>query len=91
MKNLKLKDGFITYETDGEQIMVATGSAVDLFHGIVRSNRTAAYIIECLKKDTSFDKIVNTMANKFDAPKDVIENDVKDILKKLRSVGVLDE
>lgn len=88
---MKLKDGFITYETDGEQIMVAVGSADGLFHGLIRSNSTAAYIVECLKNDTTVDEIVGAMASKFDAPKDIISRDVEDILNKLRSVGALDE
>ena len=45
---MKLKDEFITYETDGEQIMVAAGT--DSFSGLVRSNETAGFIVECLKK-----------------------------------------
>ena len=45
---MRLKDEFITYETDGEQIMVAAGT--DSFSGLVRSNETAGFIVECLKK-----------------------------------------
>lgn len=46
---MRLKDEFITYETDGEQIMVAAGT--DSFSGLVRSNETAGFIVECLKKN----------------------------------------
>lgn len=86
---MKLKEGFITKETDGEQIMVAVGSAK--FAGIVRSNKTAAFIVDCLKKDTTKEAIVDAMAEKYDAPKDVISADVEKILAKLRSIGALDE
>lgn len=34
---MKLKSGFITHETDGEQIMVGTGNVS--FAGLVRSNK----------------------------------------------------
>ena len=47
---MKLKEGFITYVTDGEQLMVAAGRAADTFHGLVRSNESAAFIVDCLKK-----------------------------------------
>lgn len=88
---MKLKDGFVTYVTDGEQIMVAVGSAADAFHGLVRSNRTAAYIIECLKKDTTPEHIVDSMLSMFDVPRNVIMKDTTQIIDQLRSIGAIDE
>ena len=51
---MKLKNEFITHETDGEQIMVSAGTS---FNGIVKSNKTAAFIVNCLKTDTTPAKI----------------------------------
>lgn len=86
---MKLKEGFITHETDGEQIMVAAGDVS--FTGLVRSNKTAAFIVDSLKTETTKDAIVEAMTAKYDAPKEVIEKDVERILEKLRSIGALDE
>ena len=86
---MKLKNGFITHEMGEQQVMVAAGDAK--FSGLVRSNKTAAFIVDCLKEETSKETIVNTMIEKYDAPKDVIERDVEKILDKLRSIGALDE
>ena len=88
---MKLKDGFITYETDGEQIMVAAGASADVFHGLVRSNETAAFIVNALKKETTVDRIVDSLSKIYDAPKTVIEQDTKIIISKLRSIGAVDE
>ena len=85
---MKLKDGFITYETNGEQMMVAAGHVG--FHGMVRGNRTAAFIIDCLKTETTQEAIVDKMADTFDAPKEMIAEDVARILAKLRTIGALD-
>ncbi len=86
---MKLKDGFITRQTDGEQIMVAVGDVG--FAGLVRSNKTAAFIVDCLKSETTKEEIVDAMSQKYDAPKDVLDRDVEKILAKLRSIGALDE
>ena len=86
---MKLKDGFITHEMDGEQIMVAAGEAK--FSGLVRSNPTAAFIVNCLKKQTTAREIVAAMVEKYDAPQAVIAADVEKILSQLRSIGALDE
>ena len=75
---MKLKDEFITYETDGEQIMVAAGT--DSFSGLVRSNETAGFIVECLKKTVTED----------DTSEAVVRRDVKGILKKLDSIGAIE-
>ena len=55
---MKLKTGFITHTIGKEQMMVATGPAGKDFHGLVRSNETAAFIVDCLKKETTEEEIV---------------------------------
>ena len=44
---MRLKDTFITHDSDQEQVLIDVTSS---FAGLVRSNRTAAFIVECLKK-----------------------------------------
>ena len=85
---MKLKDTYITHDSDGEQILLDTSSS---FAGLIRSNKTAAFIGECLKDDTTQEKIVEAMFGKYDAPKEVLAKDVSDVIEKLRKVGALDE
>ena len=85
---MKLKDNYITHDSDGEQILLDTSSS---FAGLIRNNKTAAFIVECLKEDTTEEKIVEAMLEKYDAPKDVLAKDVSDVIEKLRKVGALDE
>ncbi len=84
---MKLKDTFITYTASGEHTMVATEG----FSGIVRSNKTAAFIIEALKEPTTAEAIIDAMAAKYDAPREVIERDVAAVLEKLRSIGAIED
>ena len=85
---MKLKDTYITHDSDGEQILLDTSSS---FAGLIRNNKTAAFIVECLKEDTTQEKIVEAMFEKYDAPKDVLAKDVSEVIEKLRKVGALDE
>ena len=85
---MKLKESYITHDSDGEQILLDTSSS---FAGLIRNNKTAAFIVECLKEDTTQEKIVEAMLEKYDAPKDVLAKDVSDVIEKLRKVGALDE
>lgn len=86
---MKIKDGFIIHETNGEQIMVAAGNIK--FAGLVRNNESAAFIVDCLKVDTTLGEILNKMSEKYDAPREVMKRDIEKILNKLKSIGALDE
>lgn len=86
---MKLKDGFITHATDGEHITVSAGGSK--FNGLIRSNKTAGFIVECLKEDTTEEAIIKKMLEKYDAPREVIASDVAAILANLRKIGALDE
>ena len=85
---MKLKDTCITHDSDGEQILLDTSSS---FAGLIRNNKTAAFIVECLKEDITEENIVEAMFEKYDAPKEVLAKDVSDVIEKLRKVGALDE
>ena len=86
---MKLKDGFITHEAEDGQIMVDL--VPKRFSGLIRSNHTAAYIINCMKVETTPEYIVELMSSKYDAPRDVLERDVQTVIAKLRSVDAIDE
>lgn len=88
---MKLHNGFITYATGDEQIMVAAGSASDVFRGMVRSNATAAYIIDCLKSEISLEELTDKLCSRYDAPRQIISRDLAKVLDTLRKIGALDE
>ena len=88
---MKLHNGFITYSTGAEQIMVAAGNASDVFRGMVRSNETAAFIIDCLKEEISRQALLEKLCARYDAPADIIDRDLERVLESLRRIGALDE
>ena len=85
---MKLKENYIVQEIDGEQFMVAVGG--EAFNGIVRSNETAAFIVDCLKEETTMDAIVDRMCAEYDAPKETIAADVAEIINTLRGIHALE-
>ena len=80
---MKLKDTFVTQEMDGEQVMVEADGG---FAGMVRSNATAAFIIDQLKTETTKEAILDAMCKKYDAPRAVMAEDVDMVLP--RSTGL---
>lgn len=86
---MKLKSTFISQDIDDTRFLVPVGG--EAFSGIVKGNTSAAFILDCLKTDTTEEQIVDAMCRKYDAPRNVIAADVKEILQKLRSVGAIEE
>ena len=86
---MKLKSDFITQTIEDTQFLVPIGA--EAFQGIVRSNQMAAFIVDCLKADTTEEKIVDAMCAKYDAPRAEIAADVKEIISTLRGINALEE
>ncbi len=86
---MKLKSDFITQVIDDTQFLVPLGG--ESFQGIVRSNKTAAFIVDCLKEETTEEAIVDAMCEKYDAPRATIAADVAKVLDTLRGIHALEE
>lgn len=89
---MRLARGFITHTIGEEQMMVAAGPASKRFHGMVQSNSTAAFIVDCLKKPTTEDTIVDAVLSHYaGVDRQTVVEDVREILSQLRSIHALDE
>lgn len=86
---MKLKDGFITRTVQGTQMMVAVDGSAANFHGLVRSNETAAFIVDCLKSDTTEEQIVDHLLGEYNVSREVAQRDVHAILEKLYGIGAI--
>ncbi len=86
---MKLKQTFIVYEAGEDTFLTAVGG--EAFSGLVRLNKTAAFIVGCLDHDTTREEVIGRMTDTYDAPEDVIARDVDRVLDKLREVGALEE
>lgn len=86
---MKLKSDFIVQDVDDTQFLVPLGH--ESFNGIARSNKTAAFIVNCLKEETTKEQIVDAMCAEYNAPRETIAADVEEILNTLRSIHALEE
>ncbi|MBP5581609.1 MAG: PqqD family protein, partial [Ruminococcus sp.] len=76
--------------TKGEHITVSTTGTK--FNGLIRSNPTAAFIVESLKTETTEGAVVDKLLAKYDVDRSTAEKDVAEIISKLRAIGaVIDE
>ena len=86
---MKLKPDFISQDIDGVRFLVPVGE--ESFKGVIKGNKTAAFIVDRLTEETTEEEIVAAMCEKYDAPRETISADVKAIVEKLREIGALTE
>lgn len=87
---MRLRPNFLTHKTKGEHYMISTSNTK--FNGIVKNNETAAFIIECLKEDTTESAIVDNLLSEYKgADRPIVERDVANIIGKLRSIEAIEE
>lgn len=87
---MKLKEGFITYNTGDENLLIATGEAGKSFNGIVRNNETAAFIAELLKEEITEEEIVNRILDTYDVDEKTAKKDVRKLLDTFKREGFLE-
>ena len=87
---MKLKKEVVLGNIDGNDFAIATGKLSKKVHGLMNNNKTAAYVFELLQKEQTRESIVDAMCEKYDAPREVIAADVKELLEKLDELGILD-
>ena len=85
---MKLKKEFITHDTGKEQLMISAGGS---FNGMVRSNSTAAAIIDLIKTETTEEAVIEAMLNIYDVDREVLTADVRKVIDTLRGIGAIDE
>ena len=88
---MKLNPEFMIQEIGDSTILVPVGNAGKLFHGIVQLNSTGAFIINCLKQDTTEESIKTAIAAEYEATEEEITQSVQETLDKLRECGALIE
>ncbi len=86
---MKLKNEFIVHNIGDETLLVPTAEAS--FHGLVQGNKTVDTILSCLKEDTTEEKILDSLKEKYDGDEADMRTDIADVIKRLRAIGAIDE
>ena len=86
---MKLKSDFITQTIEDVQFLLSVAGRH--FNGIIRSNETAAFIVDQLKEETTEAAIVDALLREYDAEREAAEKDVARIIDLLRSNNILEE
>jgi hypothetical protein len=88
---MKLNPEFIIQQVGDSVVLVPVGEAAGKFHGIVQMNKTAAFIASCMQEETTEEKIIAAMGEKYEGTGGEFAESVRNTLEKLRECGALEE
>jgi len=88
---MKVKNTVIVRELDGEFVAVDTGIGKDRFSGMIRMNKTGAFVLDCLAEETDTDAIVRKMTERYDVDEETARENVLRVAEALRGAGLLVE
>ncbi len=87
---MKLKEGVIVNEIDGQTLAVDAGSGRERFNGLVRMNKTGGFIVGLLQNETDMDAIVRALTEKYDVTAEVARVNAAKVIDALAGAGLLE-
>ncbi len=87
---MKLKSSFVVHSIANSQIMVPIGESADSFHGFLRSNETAAFLVDNLKEDTSKEQLVQKLLDEYEVDEIEASKAVDYVVEMLNTIGALE-
>ena len=88
---MKIKNGYILKKVAGSNIVMATGEESNNFKGVITFNEVGADVFTMLDGVNSVDKIVETISAKYDAPSEIVKEDVLNFIEKMKAQGLVEE
>lgn len=88
---MRLKYEFSINQIGDNYVAVPLGSSIVSFNGILKLNQEAAYIIETLNSDITYDKLLETVAEHFACDVEEAKENVDSIVSGLKEADLLAE
>lgn len=87
---MRIDQRFILREVAGEYIVVPTGKKAESCKGLIFLNSSGAFLWSCLQEECTQEELVSQMLQEYDAPVDVLWEDLKQFLLKMQEIGCLE-
>lgn len=88
---MKLKQGFMLHSVGNENVVVPVGERTKTFHGMIRLNRSGAFLWENMKGEFTAQTLVAALLDRYEVEEAVAADTVTKFLDTLSKNDLLDE
>ena len=88
---MKRNTNFILREIAGENILVATGEAAQIFNGMITLNEVASFIWKNIDECKTLDKLIASILDEFDIDDETARRDIESFTAELIRIGMVIE
>ena len=88
---MKLNENYILKNIAGSPVVVPVGDAVNNINGMITLNGPAEDIWKALEDGKDYDDILALLISEYDAPEDILRNDLTAFLEKLKKYSILED
>ena len=92
---MRINNGYVVKEIAGKYVIIPVGQNVVDYKNMLHINDTAAFILECMKEDTTRENILAKMIEKYEAEteddKAVLAKDLDEFIAAAIEYGVVEE
>ena len=88
---MKTNKSFILREIAGENILVATGEAAQIFNGMITLNEVASFIWNNRDECKTVDKLIASILDEFDIDDETARRDIESFTAELIRMGMVIE
>ena len=88
---MKRNTNFILREIAGENILVATGEAAQIFNGMITLNEVASFIWKNIDECKTVDKLIASILDEFDIDDETARRDIESFTAELIRMGMVIE
>ena len=87
---MKLKQGIIISEINGEFVAVPSGQASKNFNGMIRMNKTAAFIAKMLQNGATEQQVVDAICQDYDVAREIACEDYRTVIEQFEQLNLID-
>ncbi len=88
---MRIKEGYVIKDVAGSKVVLPIGERQADLRGIITFNDVGADVFVMLDGTNSVEEIVRKIAKDYEAPYEVVEADVKNLIEKMRAQGLIEE
>lgn len=88
---MKIKNGFISRQVAGNNVVVATGELSKGFNGVIKLNESGLILWNKLVASADREQLIDALLEEYDIDRTIAEADVDKFVGVLRDAGAIED